>query len=98
MGAAEKRHEMVVQLSVEELQTLIREGVRAELGALTGRDVKPANEIVSAADAAEILHCSERHVRNLASSGRIPSKRTGKLYRFERSKLLAWVEQHGKVR
>jgi excisionase family DNA binding protein len=52
-------------------------------------------EIMSPAEVADWLGCSDQHVRNLAMRGELPGKKIGTLWRFSRPQLLAWLEQDG---
>lgn len=45
--------------------------------------------------AAELLHTSERRVRELASRGSLPACRIGRAYRFDPEALRAWIAKGG---
>jgi excisionase family DNA binding protein len=47
-------------------------------------------EIMSPAQVAEWLGCSDQHVRNLAKRGEMPGKKIGGLSRFSAVELIAW--------
>ena len=48
-------------------------------------------------DLAELLKCSERHIRNMAESGDIPGMfRLGRLVRFHREFVSAWLSEKAK--
>lgn len=48
--------------------------------------------MLSAADVAKLLQCSDKHVQNLRTSGRIPAPvKLGTLVRWPRQSIEAWV-------
>lgn len=44
----------------------------------------PLYDVMTAAEVARYLRCTEKHVRNLAIKGIIPGKRFGNFWRFSR--------------
>jgi excisionase family DNA binding protein len=46
-------------------------------------------------DVCSVLNCSERHIRELVSSDRIPYVKVGRLVRFYRDDILGWLKQGG---
>lgn len=51
----------------------------------------PKEPLVTASEVAEYLHCSVSTVRRLAAKGKIPHYRLGKIVRFRRSEVDAWL-------
>jgi excisionase family DNA binding protein len=80
----------VIVTTAEELARIVREAVRAELEA---RDVaaNDAPEWIDAKAAAAILRVHPRTIGNLAASGKLPSTRVGRLLRFRRADVLAYL-------
>jgi len=54
-------------------------------------------EIWDRKDVAQLLGCSTQHVINLANDQGLPHMRLGKLWRFRREDVLAWVAAQNKV-
>jgi excisionase family DNA binding protein len=52
-----------------------------------------AEEIMTRAEVAQLLRCSEPHVSALVERDGLPAFRLGKLWRFKRSEVLAWCER-----
>jgi excisionase family DNA binding protein len=48
-------------------------------------------EVLDVEGAAELLGMSEEAVRRLCRQGRIPARKVGREWRFNREKLLRWV-------
>jgi excisionase family DNA binding protein len=60
------------------------------------RRIKPAviqGEIMTRAEVAELLRCSEPHVVVLVEREGLPGFRLGKLWRFRRAEVAAWCER-----
>ena len=57
-----------------------------------------AREIMTRAEVAALLRCSEPHVLTLVERAGLPAFRLGKLWRFRRAEILAWCEggPHGR--
>jgi len=51
----------------------------------------PAQEVLDAAEAAELLRVEEATLVELAAKGELPGRRVGAQWRFSRSALLAWL-------
>ena len=51
----------------------------------------PAPEVLTTAQAAELLQVTEDEIDALAESGELPGRRIGDQWRFARSALLAWL-------
>lgn len=79
----------VVIITPHELRALIRTEVRA---ALTEGIEREAAEWLDTRSAAELLKVHPRTVARMAQRGEVPSSRIGRLLRFERRELLAWLE------
>jgi excisionase family DNA binding protein len=52
-----------------------------------------ALDLIGPEEAAEILRCSRRNVYNLAHARRVPHVWIGKLLRFDRPTLVAWLKR-----
>jgi len=52
-----------------------------------------SEEIMTRAEVAQLLRCSEPHVTALVERDGLPAFRLGKLWRFRRSEVLAWCER-----
>lgn len=48
--------------------------------------------VMTAAQVAELLAMNVQEVRRLSRSGRIPSRRIGKAYRYFRDEIVAWLD------
>lgn len=87
---------LLVTLTVEELQTLIRNEVTA---ALTQRGPElPPDPVLSAEKAAEFLDMPVNILRKRARDGVIPSMKIGALVRFRLSSLNAWLASQPSAR
>jgi excisionase family DNA binding protein len=53
-----------------------------------------ANDFLDVAQLAGWLNITQRHVRRLVAEKRVPVTRMGRLLRFERSRIQAWLDQH----
>ncbi|WP_157069752.1 helix-turn-helix domain-containing protein [Sandaracinus amylolyticus] len=82
----------IVVVTTEELAALLESAVRRALDSLEGRSA--ALEWLDAAAAAELLRVHPRTIGKLVRQQGLPAHRIGKLYRFERRELLAWIEKH----
>jgi excisionase family DNA binding protein len=51
----------------------------------------PAPEVLTPAQAAELLQVSEDEVVELAEAGKLPGRRIGERWRFSRPALIAWL-------
>ena len=80
--ANDNRPAMLVQLSTEELATMIRDAVREALAA-TPAPIQAA--MLSAEDAARMLSVTPAHVRNLLRRGELEGVRVGNAWRVRRS-------------
>lgn len=80
----------LVMLSADELAQLVRDAVRAELGAA----VIAAREILTRDEAAELLQVHPQVVLRLVRSDGLPASKVGPQYRFKRADVLKWFEEH----
>ena len=81
----------VIVTTPDELRTLVREAVRAELRAATA---EPAAEWLDAAAVGAMFGVHPRSVRKLRG---LPSHRFGtKLLRYRRDEVLAWANDQGR--
>lgn len=82
----------VIVTTPEELRAIVRAEVRAALA--EQREPEPA-EWLDTAGAAELLGVHPRTIARMANRGELPCTRVGRLLRFERDELLAWLERSG---
>ncbi len=84
----------VAVLTPEELHELVTSAVRAELAKVRP---EPESEIMTCEQVAELLGVHTRTVRHLIrDEGLPPLRRIGKLWRFRRSDVLAWMANRKK--
>lgn len=81
----------IVVLEVEQLRSLIREAVRAELA-----NVRQPEEWLDVKGAAEYLGLCREYLCKLARRGEIPASRLGRDWRFRRSELDAHMAKQGR--
>lgn len=48
--------------------------------------------VLTASDVAELLNISVPEVRRLSRTGKLPSRRVGKAYRYFRDEVVAWLD------
>jgi excisionase family DNA binding protein len=75
---------------------LVTDAVRAHLGLQRGRiELSPAAppEVLTLAQAAELLQVTEETLAGLAESGELPGRRVGADWRFARAAVLAWLSE-----
>jgi excisionase family DNA binding protein len=97
MQMSNQKGKMVVWMNTRWLPATIQHKVHTlnavsestQLTAVRAQDVLDLNEV------AEILRVHPKTVRLLAQSGRIPAFRMGRLWRFSRSKIIQWIDNHG---
>ena len=82
----------VVVMPVESLRALIVDAVRQALDTGSGADVEAA-EFLDSVGAAELLSVTPRFIQALAKQGKLPSNRVGRLLRFRRVDLDAWISR-----
>lgn len=81
----------VVVLDPAELEAIVERAVRR---ALKSKRADAGDEAwLDAEGAAEILGVCARQVQRLAKAGALPHRRLGKLYRFKREDVLAFLER-----
>jgi excisionase family DNA binding protein len=78
---------MLVTLTSGELKRLVRDVVRSEMQA------PAAPEYLSAEQVAEMVGCTVESIRTYCSRDGLPCVRIGKLRRFHRGDILAWLEE-----
>lgn len=79
----------VVMLTVDELHALVREAVRAELGAVAQAEER---EVLTREQAAELLQVHPTVLVRYVKRDGLPALKVGPEWRFRRSELLAWLE------
>lgn len=79
----------LVVIDADELERRIEEAVRRALTASHRQEP----QWIDAEGAAALLGVHPRTVTRLAKSGRLASRRIGRLLRFERAAVLAWLER-----
>lgn len=72
-------------------------GVRADGSGGEGRGVRLEDlpDVMTAADVAEVLQCSDKHVYDLGVKGVIPRIKVGRLVRFPKRGFLKWLNSGG---
>ena len=80
---------LLVTLTAAQLRGLVTEA----LDEYVPRDPPP--EILTQAQAATLLHCSTRTVRELVRERALPEHRVGDSPRYVRGELVDWVRQQG---
>lgn len=88
MGGMTDDARALVVVDAAELEALVQRAVRR---ALDERPAEPAEWLDTAA-AADLLDVHPRTVTRLARSGELASSRVGKLWRFRRADVLAYLE------
>lgn len=78
----------MIVVSPAELAQLVRDAVRE---ALDGQRLDAGGDWLDAAGAAELLRVHVRTIGNLAKRRDLPSSRVGRLLRFKRSDVLAYL-------
>lgn len=80
----------VIALTPDELATLIRKAVRDEIADMaTSRDVLTTDEV------AKLLNVHPVVVRRFVRQRGLPAMKIGQTYRFDRAKVLDWIERGG---
>lgn len=83
---------MVVQLTTEQLEELVRKAVRAELG-----ERQEAPQYLKRAELAQVLGCSEKTILRLIKSEGLPAQRLGAEWRFELAKVREFMAARKKA-
>jgi excisionase family DNA binding protein len=86
-AAAELRtskRELVTRLLVEKLDDVL-------VGHADFRPYPPA-DVLTAAEAAELLQAEEQTILDLAEAGELPGRKVGGQWRFARAAVLRWLE------
>ena len=83
----------VVVVSSDELRALIRAAVDDALAARASAANEAPAEWLDARGAAAVLAVHPRTVAKLAKSGELPASRVGKLLRFRRADVAAFLER-----
>lgn len=81
--------DMLVQLTVGQLETLVRKCVRDELAE---RAEAQGAVFLRRAQVAELLNCSERQIARLIKLG-LPAEKLGAEWRFEQAKVLEFMRE-----
>lgn len=86
---------LVLNMSKEDLQTMIAETVRQELETLlSATQSHPTKEYLSADEACAIYHLSKSALYKLTSSREIPSMKAGKRLLLSRADMDAYVARY----
>lgn len=84
---------LAVTLTVDELRSLVRDEVRRELGILKASD--ESADVLTREQAAKLLHVEAHTVTRWVKARGLPGHRlAGGEWRFRRSALLRWLDQH----
>jgi excisionase family DNA binding protein len=78
------KRELVTRLLVEKLDDVL-------VGHADFRPYPPA-DVLTAAEAAEMLQAEEKTVLELAEAGELPGRKVGGQWRFARAALLRWLD------
>ena len=78
----------IVVVTASELRAIVRDAVRE---ALAGTPVSTPEDWLDAGDAAAILRVHRRTVAKMAMAGTLPATRIGRLLRFRRSDVEAYL-------
>ena len=79
----------VLVMTPEQVRDLVRAAVREELAAHQG----PERDVLTTEHVAEMLDVHVRTVTKLVARDGLPAHRLGREYRFNRSEVLAWLEE-----
>jgi len=52
-------------------------------------------DVLTLAEAAELLRCHPVTVKRMAAKGSIPARKLGSLWRFSRQRLIEWIQANG---
>jgi phage antirepressor YoqD-like protein len=86
---------MVVQLTTDELEQLVRKAVRVELAE---RGYEAAKEVMSKADVAKLFGVTERSIQTWMVREGMPHKKGhGGRLSFLRDEVATWAKEHGVV-
>lgn len=78
-------HQMVVQLTVEELEQLVDKAVRKAVA-------PPDTDVLTRDQVAKMLRVNERTVVNYVEQHGLPATRLPNGWRFFRSEVIAWMK------
>jgi excisionase family DNA binding protein len=84
------KKDLVYRLVDQHLEPLNVEPGQAVVGRHTFR---PAAEVLTLSEAAELLRADESAIEQLAESGELPGRKLGEDWRFSREAVLAWLAQ-----
>jgi excisionase family DNA binding protein len=59
---------------------------------MTGRRPLTREDVMLASEAADLLHMSKATLYRLAADGEVPGRRIGRLWRFLRPEIEAWLQ------
>lgn len=83
---------IITEYSESEIKDLIKASVAEALGELKQPTAVPQKEILSIAEACELLNLAKQTIYTHTSKGTLPHFKRGKKLYFRRSELLAWIE------
>jgi excisionase family DNA binding protein len=78
---------MIVQLTLSELHSAIREAVREEIGALRPPDYMTPDQV------AAVLGCATESVSTYCTRDGLPCVKIGRIRRFVREDVVAWLDE-----
>ena len=87
---------LLVQMTVEDLQAIVREEVKAALRDHTPQ-VKPRSPYLDSEEAADYLRMPVGVLRKRTQKGEIPSFKIGSVLRYQISELDAWCQAQKKA-
>lgn len=81
-GTNAMKNEVFLSLSIQELQQIIRDAVKAELSALSGKEhpKSSSTEYMSRSDAAKMLGITPKSLSKYIKEGQIPARRLASKY------------------
>lgn len=82
--------QLAVTLTIDDFRSLVREVIRGELASLAGE----AHDVMTRDEAAAMLKVHPKVLVTYVKRFNLPAKRLGREWRFRRSELLRWLEQH----
>lgn len=82
---------MAVTLTVDELEALVERAAERAIAAVADASVQP--DVLTRAQAAELLQVTDHQVVVFVKKHGLPGARCGGEWRFRRRDILAWIER-----